>query len=286
MTTTTCSWRPYRVALRTQECRGVISLYLEPTDGALPPAFAAGQYVELRMPGIEPHAFFLVGPSGDRLVRLTVEVGDEPFIGEVGRIAKLRIGDPVELSEPKGELAMEPGETPVVIMTEDIGCLVAHAFLAEMAEVEPMRNVRVLCQFPNGTRMLMREELRKLVDLMPNAGLAVFLAAPFSTEHGGKGLRGRQAPSLLENARSVCVNPDADFFVVEQQGLHRSPQDRPRQARHHSPLHEFTRRSSEQLLPGTGVVVAQTSPAPVKSVLTDSVIFQNGLHSCVSTQAI
>lgn len=48
MTTTTCSWRPYRVALRTQECRGVISLYLEPTDGALPPAFAAGQYVELR----------------------------------------------------------------------------------------------------------------------------------------------------------------------------------------------------------------------------------------------
>ena len=61
MTTTTCSWRPYRVALRTQECRGVISLYLEPTDGALPPAFAAGQYVELRMPGIEPHAFFLVG---------------------------------------------------------------------------------------------------------------------------------------------------------------------------------------------------------------------------------
>ena len=152
MTTTTCSWRPYRVALRTQECRGVISLYLEPTDGALPPAFAAGQYVELRMPGIEPHAFFLVGPSGDRLVRLTIEVGDEPFIGEVGRIAKLRIGDPVELSEPKGELAMEPGETPVVIMTEDIGCLVAHAFLAEMAEVEPMRNVRVLCQFPNGTR--------------------------------------------------------------------------------------------------------------------------------------
>lgn len=121
MTTTTCSWRPYRVALRTQECRGVISLYLEPTDGALPPAFAAGQYVELRMPGIEPHAFFLVGPSGDRLVRLTIEVGDEPFIGEVGRIAKLRIGDPVELSEPKGELAMEPGETPVVIMTEDIG---------------------------------------------------------------------------------------------------------------------------------------------------------------------
>ena len=213
MTTTTCSWRPYRVALRTQECRGVISLYLEPTDGALPPAFAAGPYVELRMPGIEPHAFFLVGPSGDRLVRLTIEVGDEPFIGEVGRIAKLRIGDPVELSEPKGELAMEPGETPVVIMTEDIGCLVAHAFLAEMAEVEPMRNVRVLCQFPNGTRMLMREELRKLVDLMPNAGLAVFLAAPFSTDTAGKDYE-VAGPITVENARSVCVNPDADFFVV------------------------------------------------------------------------
>lgn len=196
MTTTTCSWRPYRVALRTQECRGVISLYLEPTDGALPPAFAAGQYVELRMPGIEPHAFFLVGPSGDRLVRLTIEVGDEPFIGEVGRIAKLRIGDPVELSEPKGELAMEPGETPVVIMTEDIGCLVAHAFLAEMAEVE-----------------LMREELRKLVDLMPNAGLAVFLVAPFSTDTAGKDYE-VAGPITVENARSVCVNPDADFFVV------------------------------------------------------------------------
>lgn len=236
MTTTTCSWRPYRVALRTQECRGVISLYLEPTDGALPPAFAAGQYVELRMPGIEPHAFFLVGPSGDRLVRLTIEVGDEPFIGEVGRIAKLRIGDPVELSEPKGELAMEPGETPVVIMTEDIGCLVAHAFLAEMAEVEPMRNVRVLCQFPNGTRMLMRKERLR----QPGRGL----------------LRRRQ------------------------QGLHRSPQDRPRQARHHSlpsshagPLSAFTRDGGRR---------SQTSPAPVKFVLADSVIFQNGLHFYLS----
>lgn len=229
MTTTTCSWRPYRVALRTQECRGVISLYLEPTDGALPPAFAAGQYVELRMPGIEPHAFFLVGPSGDRLVRLTIEVGDEPFIGEVGRIAKLRIGDPVELSEPKGELAMEPGETPVVIMTEDIGCLVAHAFLAEMAEVEPMRNVRVLCQFPNGTRMLMREELRKLVDLMPNAGLAVFLAAPFSTDTAGPSPK----PSGPTSSSSASFTP------------------------------EFTRRSSERLYPGQGSSFANL-PRPCK----------------------
>ena len=92
-------------------------------------------------------------------------------------------------------------------------CLVAHAFLAEMAEVEPMRNVRVLCQFPNGTRMLMREELRKLVDLMPNAGLAVFLATPFSTDTAGKDYE-VAGPITVENARSVCVNPDADFFVV------------------------------------------------------------------------
>lgn len=213
MTTTTCSWRPYRVALRTQECRGVISLYLEPTNGKAPPAFVAGQYVDLRMPGVEPHAFFLVGPSGDPLVRLTIEVGDEPFLGEVGRIAKLKLGDAVELSEPKGELAIEPGETPVVIMTENIGCVVAHAFLSEMAVASPARPVRVLCQVPNGTRMLMRAELKKLVELMPNAGLAIFFAAPFTTDTAGKDYE-VAGPITVANSRSVCVNPDADFYIV------------------------------------------------------------------------
>ncbi len=213
MTTTTCSWRPYRVALRTQECRGIISLYLEPADDAPAPAFAAGQYVELRGAGIEPRAFFLVGPSGDRLVRLTIEVGDEPFVGEIGRIAKLRIGDAVELSCPKGDLALEPGETPLVVMTENIGCVVAHAFLAELAETSPARPVRVLCQFPNGTRMLMREELKKLVELMPNAALAVFLAAPFTTDTAGKDYE-VAGPVTVANARSVCVNPDADFYLI------------------------------------------------------------------------
>ncbi|MFQ8815785.1 MAG: hypothetical protein ACLR8J_06850 [Sutterella wadsworthensis] len=260
MTTTTCSWRPYRVALRTQECRGVISLYLEPTDGALPPAFAAGQYVELRMPGIEPHAFFLVGPSGDRLVRLTIEVGDEPFIGEVGRIAKLRIGDPVELSEPKGELAMEPGETPVVIMTEDIGCLVAHAFLAEMAEVEPMRNVRVLCQFPNGTRMLMREELRKLVDLMPNAGLAVFLAAPSRQTRRERTTRS-QAPSLLKT-QGASASTRTRTSSSSAAGPSPKPSG-PTSSSSASFTPEFTRRSSERFYPGRGSSFANL-PCPCK----------------------
>ena len=112
MTTTTCSWRPYRVALRTQECRGVISLYLEPTDGALPPAFAAGQYVELRMPGIEPHAFFLVGPSGDRLVRLTIEVGDEPFIGEVAASPSSASATPSNSPSPRASLRWSPVKPP------------------------------------------------------------------------------------------------------------------------------------------------------------------------------
>ena len=215
------------------------------------------------MPGIEPAPpFFLVGPSGDRLVRLTIEVGDEPFIGEVGRIGReLRIGDPVELSEPKGELAMEPGETPVVIMTEDIGCLVAHAFLAEMAEVDPMRNVRVLCQFPNGTRMLMREELRKLVDLMPNAGLAVFLAAPFSTDTAGKDYE-VAGPITVENARSVCVDPDADFFVVGSRAFAEALRTEASSSSA-SFTPEFTRRSSERFYPGRGSSFANL-PCPCK----------------------
>lgn len=127
----------------------------------------------------------------------------------------------------------------------------------------------------------MREELRKLVDLMPNAGLAVFLAAPFSTDTAGKDYE-VAGPITVENARSVCVNPDADFFVVGSRAFTEALRTDLRQARHHSlpsshagPLSAFTRDGGRR---------SQTSPAPVKFVLADSVIFQNGLHFYLSVR--
>ena len=63
MTTTTCAsgWKSYRVALRKEEGRGMISLFLKPSDDSFPPNFTAGQYVNLRLPDMTSRAYFLTG---------------------------------------------------------------------------------------------------------------------------------------------------------------------------------------------------------------------------------
>lgn len=216
MTTTTCcsGWKSYRVALRREEGRGIISLFLKPVDGSFPPTFSAGQCVSLRLPDMpEPKAYFLTGPSEDNMLRLTVEVGDEPYLGSRAKLGKLRLDDVVELSAPFGTFTLEGGDTPIVILTEGIGSIAAAAFLAELAVNAPLRTVRVLCQAVNGERFALGDDIRKLVSLMPNAGLGTFFTHPKMAETVGKDFDVAGAIAIA-NIRSVCIDPNADFYLT------------------------------------------------------------------------
>lgn len=220
MTTTTCAsgWKSYRVALRQEEGRGIISLFLKPSDDNFPPIFTAGQYVNLRLPDMTSRAYFLTGPSEDRMLRITVEIGDEPHLGTLGYLAKLHIDDEVFLSAPYGNFTLEPGETPIVIITEGIGSIAATAFLSEMAVASPLRKVSVLCQVMNGKRFALADEIRKLVTLLPNAGLACFFTRPLMSETAGKDYD-VAGPITVANVRSVCIAPDADFYITGNQAF-------------------------------------------------------------------
>lgn len=112
MTTTTCAsgWKSYRVALRKEEGRGMISLFLKPSDDSFPPNFTAGQYVNLRLPDMTSRAYFLTGPNEDRLLRITVEIGDEPYFGTLGYLSKLRIDDEVSSQRPLATLRWNPAK--------------------------------------------------------------------------------------------------------------------------------------------------------------------------------
>lgn len=215
MTTTTCAsgWKSYRVALRKEEGRGMISLFLKPSDDSFPPNFTAGQYVNLRLPDMTSRAYFLTGPNEDRLLRITVEIGDEPYFGTLGYLSKLRIDDEVFLSAPFGDFTLEPGETPIVLITEGIGSIAAAAFMSEMAVASPLRKVSVLCQVLNGKRFALADEIRKLVNLMPNVGLATFFTRPMMSETAGTDYD-VAGPITVENVRSVCLAPDADFYIT------------------------------------------------------------------------
>ena len=85
--------------------------------------------------------------------------------------------------------------------------------MSEMAVASPLRKVSVLCQVLNGKRFALADEIRKLVNLMPNVGLATFFTRPMMSETAGTDYD-VAGPITVENVRSVCLAPDADFYIT------------------------------------------------------------------------
>ncbi len=159
------TWRQWRVVGRKEETPHVVSFLLRPADDG--PALPArpGQYVSVRvrMPdGVHQlRQYTLSGAGKDGSRRITVKRVDGDPVGEVSTLlhATVRAGDELTLSAPFGDVTLEGGDAPLVLVSAGIGCTPIMAMLDHLAATGSHRRVLLLHADRSPAEHALREDM-------------------------------------------------------------------------------------------------------------------------------
>jgi nitric oxide dioxygenase len=142
-------YRPWRVVDRRDEAEDVFSLVLEPADGGEVPAHRPGQYVSVAVTlpdGLrQPRQYTLsraAGGTAQITVRRVRGEDGAPDGAVSGYLADHAApGDVLEVSRPFGDVVLDDGEEPLVLISAGIGITPAAAVLDHLAASDPDRPV-------------------------------------------------------------------------------------------------------------------------------------------------
>ncbi|SFI21932.1 nitric oxide dioxygenase [Streptosporangium canum] len=159
------TWRRWRVVARRDETPDTVSFLLRPADGAPVPPARPGQYVSVRvrMPdGVHQLRQYTLSNAGeDGLRRITVKRVDGDPAGEVSTLlhATVRPGDELILSAPFGEVTLEDGDAPLLLVSAGIGCTPMVAMLDHLVTTGSRRRVLVLHADRSPAEHALREDM-------------------------------------------------------------------------------------------------------------------------------
>ncbi|MEU5989988.1 globin domain-containing protein [Spirillospora sp. NPDC047418] len=141
-------YTPWRVVDRRDEAEDVVSLVLAPAGGGVP-AHRPGQYVSVAVTlpdGLrQPRQYTLSRAAGDT-VQITVRRVRGEDAAPDGAVSQYLFehaapGDELELSRPFGDVVVDDGEDPLVLISAGIGITPAAAVLDHLAAADPSREV-------------------------------------------------------------------------------------------------------------------------------------------------
>lgn len=207
-------WRQWTVVERRAETAEVVSFLLRPSDdGPVPPA-RAGQYVSVRalMPdGVhQTRQYSLSNAPGHRLRRITVKrvgsLADAPE-GEVSHHLHrtVRAGDELSLSAPFGDVVLDDGRTPLLLVSAGIGCTPMVGMLEQLVATGTTRPVRVLHADRSPAEHALRADTERALRELPGARARFW----YEQDAGGEpGVR----PGLMD-LTDVELPTDADVYL-------------------------------------------------------------------------
>lgn len=209
-------FRPLRIARIARESATVVSLELEPADGAPLVAALGGQYVVVRLrpvAGAPPmlRSYSLSGPPG--VERYRVSVKREPGgVGSVYLCDRARVGDVLEVSAPRGAFTLRDGAGPVVLLSAGVGATPVLAMLHALVAAGSRREVWWLFGGRNRDDHPFREESLRLVRALPGGHAHVRYSRPRPEDRPGIDFdaAGHLTVPALEEAG---VPRDADFYL-------------------------------------------------------------------------
>ncbi|WP_086664524.1 globin domain-containing protein [Lentzea kentuckyensis] len=166
-------WRPWRVAKRENEAVDTISFTLLPDDGGPVPTFEPGQYVSVAV-GLpdgrrQPRQYSLSQAPGRDELRITVRrvrgAGDSPD-GAVSNFLHdhVHTDDILLVGPPAGEVTLDHGDRPVVLISAGIGITPMLSMLDHLAATQPERTVVAVHAEISADRHAHREEYSRLAD--------------------------------------------------------------------------------------------------------------------------
>jgi ferredoxin-NADP reductase/MOSC domain-containing protein YiiM len=216
MVTATPGFRPLKVVRIDRESSSVVSLVLEPVDNRRLTVPLPGQFVALRL---HPEAdapyvlrsYSLSGlPDADRY-RITIK---EELHGVVSTFVstRLRTGDILDVSEPRGAFSLQRGDLPVVLLSAGVGVTPVMAMLHSLAACASPRPVWWIYGARSGLHHPFAQEARDLLAKLPHAQSHVAFSQPEATDRPGIDFdsTGRLTVGVLQN---LGVPREADFYL-------------------------------------------------------------------------
>jgi ferredoxin-NADP reductase/MOSC domain-containing protein YiiM len=209
-------FRPMRVAQIHKESDSVASFILAPFDGQPLPAFRAGQFVVLRLlvdPGKAPilRSYSLSDlPVADHL-RITVK-SESNGLGSSFLCNRVREGDALDVSAPRGSFTLRPGEKPVVLLSAGVGATPVMSMLHALAAEKSQREIWWVYGARNGADHPFAQESRSLLKQLSRGRNYVVYSGPAASDRLGLDFdaSGHIDAALMQR---IGISPDSDFYL-------------------------------------------------------------------------
>lgn len=177
-------WQRMEIAGRHEETAGIVSITLRHPDGSPVAAFRPGQYVSVQVElpdgARQIRQYSLSAAPGRPEWRITVKRVDGDPAGEVSSYlhANGHVGDVVNVSAPFGDLVLPEGDGPLLLASAGIGSTPMIAMLDHLVGTGSTRPVTVVHADRSPVAHAHGEELRRLVEALPQGSLHLWYEEP------------------------------------------------------------------------------------------------------------
>jgi ferredoxin-NADP reductase len=216
LTATTPGFLPFRVARIDRESTDVLSFWLQSADDRPLATPLPGQFIVLRLrPELSGpplyRSYSLSGPPSTERYRVSVKI--EPH-GRGGTYleSRVRMGDVLDASAPRGGFVLRAGEGPVVLLSAGIGATPVLAMLQSLAKAASSRDVWWLYGARNGQSHPFALDVRRLVATLAHGRSYVCYSMPAAADKLGQDY---DATGHLDIATldALAVPLDGDFYL-------------------------------------------------------------------------
>ncbi len=199
-----------------RESADVLSFAMQSADGRELPMPLPGQYVVVRLqPGAGAPTLFrsysLSGSLSTKRYRISVKIEPDGAAGKFVR-ERVRVGDRLDVSSPRGSFVLQPGERPIVLLSAGIGATPVLAMLHALAERRSARQVIWLHTARDGQHHPFAGEVRGLMSALTNARNYICYTRPDSSDKAGDDFNatGRFSRSVFDE---LALPRDADVYL-------------------------------------------------------------------------
>jgi ferredoxin-NADP reductase/MOSC domain-containing protein YiiM len=199
-----------------RESADVLSVTMQSPDGQPLAAAQPGQYIVLRFQptaGGTPifRSYSLSGPVSLERYRISVKIEPGGMAGTWLR-DRVRVGDVLDVSSPRGSFILQAGERPVVLLSAGIGATPVLAMLHALAAARSARQVLWLHSARDREHHPFAAEVRRLMLAFPHGRSYVCYSKPASFDKLGEDFdaAGHLSRSVLEE---VGIPREADVYL-------------------------------------------------------------------------
>jgi ferredoxin-NADP reductase/MOSC domain-containing protein YiiM len=211
-------FRQMRVARIHKESDNVTSFVLAPIDGQPLPLCQAGQFVVLRLP-VDPdsgkppvlRSYSLSDlPAADHF-RITVK-SELNGIGSSFLCNRVREGNVLDVSAPRGSFTLRPSQSPVVLLSAGVGATPVMSMLHSLAAERSQRAIWWIYGARNRVDHPFAEESRSLLKQLSRGRSYIVYSRPAAIDRVGADF---DAPGHIDTAllERIGVSQGSDFYL-------------------------------------------------------------------------